>query len=477
MKIRIPSFSTARVLVAGDVMLDRYWDGDTSRISPEAPVPVVRVDTVRDRPGGAANVALNLASLGARATVLGVTGDDEAADTLDAALVGAGIERELIRLRGLKTITKLRVMSQHQQLIRLDFENDAGAHDLNAFVDVYERRLQSSSVVVLSDYGKGTLKRMARLIELGRRAGKPVFVDPKGSDFGIYRGATLMKPNRAEFEAVAGRCTTEAELVRRGEGMRAELELEALLITRGVEGMTLLQRGTEPRHFATRAREVFDVTGAGDTVVAVLAAASGAGCDLAEATALANLSAGIVVRKLGTASVTVPELRRAVFEAEELGHGVVEQEELESLVSSARRGGQRVVMTNGCFDIVHAGHVGFLECARKLGDRLVVAVNDDASVRRLKGIQRPVHSLEQRMEVLAGLGAVDWVVPFPDDTPERLICEIRPDILVKGGDYVPENIAGADCVRAAGGEVRVLPYIEGYSTTGTIERIRGGSEE
>lgn len=473
MKIHIPSFSTARVLVAGDVMLDRYWDGDTSRISPEAPVPVVRVDAVRDRPGGAANVALNLASLGARATVLGVTGDDEAAETLDAALASAGIERELLRLPGLKTITKLRVVSQHQQLIRLDFESDSGAHDLSAFVDVYESRLPISSVVVLSDYGKGTLKQMARLIELGRRAGKPVFVDPKGADFGIYRGATLMKPNRAEFEAVAGRCATEAELVRRGESMRSDLELEALLITRGVEGMTLLQRGTEPRHFATRAREVFDVTGAGDTVVAVLAAASGAGCDLSEATALANLSAGIVVRKLGTASVSVPELRRAVFEAEELGHGVVEQDELEALVSGARAGGQRVVMTNGCFDIVHAGHVSFLECAQKLGDRLVVAVNDDASVRRLKGLQRPVHSLEQRMEVLAGLGAVDWVVPFSDDTPERLICQICPDILVKGGDYLPDTIAGADCVRAAGGEVRVLPYIEGYSTTGTIERIRG----
>ncbi len=468
----IPSFDIARVLVAGDVMLDRYWHGDTARISPEAPVPVVRVLRTEERPGGAANVALNLALLGAKAMVVGVTGDDEAARTLHSTLAAFGIDHHFERLASLDTITKLRVISRHQQLIRLDFEDTPAALDAPGFVDAVASRLEGFSVMVLSDYGKGTLRRVPELIRLGRAAGKVVLADPKGTDFEIYRGASLLKPNRAEFEAVAGTCANERELVERGTSMISELELQALLVTRGDEGMTLLRRDGEPVHLPTHAREVYDVTGAGDTVIATLAAALSAGCALPEAMALANQAAGIVVGKLGTAAVTVAELRRALFEFEEMGRGIVDEDALAALVDGARGQGRRVVMTNGCFDILHAGHVSYLERARRLGDCLVVAVNDDASVRHLKGAHRPVHSLEQRMAVLAGLEAVDWVVPFSGETPERLICRIRPDVLVKGGDYRADEIAGGDCVRATGGEVRVLDYVAGHSTTATIARIQ-----
>lgn len=472
MKLSIPSFNTARVLVAGDVMLDRYWHGDTSRISPEAPVPVVRVQEAEERAGGAGNVAINIAALEADVRVVGLTGDDEAADALARRLQGAGVESSFERLPGITTITKLRVLSRHQQLIRLDFEDGFPAHESSGLLRRFEESLPDAEVVVLSDYGKGTLDTVEQLIAAARVAGKAVLVDPKGSDFQRYRGATLITPNLPEFEAVVGRCNDDNELVAKGERLRQELQLEALLITRSEKGMTLLQQGEQPLHLPTRAREVYDVTGAGDTVVAVLAAALAAGQSLAEATALANLAAGIVVGKLGTASVTVPELRRAMREQNAIEQGVMDEERLLALVQEARAHGEKVVMTNGCFDILHAGHVTYLQQARKLGERLIVAVNDDASVKRLKGPERPVNTMERRMQVLAGLECVDWVVPFFEDTPTRLICKILPDILVKGGDNDPDRIPGGDCVRENGGEVQVMQYVDNCSTTGLISAIR-----
>lgn len=472
MKLSIPSFNTARVLVAGDVMLDRYWHGDTSRISPEAPVPVVRVQEAEERAGGAGNVAINIAALEADARVIGLTGDDEAADALARRLQEAGVASSFERLAGIPTITKLRVLSRHQQLIRLDFEDGFPAHESSGLLRRFEAQLPEVEVVVLSDYGKGTLDNVEQLIAAARAAGKAVLVDPKGADFQRYRGATLITPNLPEFEAVVGRCHDDSELVTKGEQLREALQLEALLITRSEKGMTLLQRGEQPLHLPTHAREVFDVTGAGDTVVAVLAAALAAGQSLAEATALANLAAGVVVGKLGTASATVPELRRAMREQNAIEQGVMDEEPLLALVQEARAHGEKVVMTNGCFDILHAGHVTYLQQARKLGDRLIVAVNDDASVKRLKGEERPVNTMERRMQVLAGLECVDWVVPFYEDTPTRLICSILPDILVKGGDNDPDNIPGGDCVRESGGQVLVMGYVDNCSTTGLISAIR-----
>ncbi len=472
MKIQIPAFDRARVLVVGDVMLDRYWHGATSRISPEAPVPVVHVGHSEERAGGAANVALNISSLGAQTCLLGITGDDDAADSLEALLGGAGIKCVFRRIADTPTVTKLRVISRHQQLIRLDFEDGFAAVNTDDMLQTYRQELENCDVVVLSDYGKGTLAQIEQLIAAARDAGKPVLVDPKSLDFTAYSGATLVTPNMAEFEQVVGVCNSEQEMVEKSAALIDILDLQALLVTRGEHGMTLLRKGEPELHLPTHAQEVFDVTGAGDTVISVLAAALAAGEDLPAATALANLAAGIVVGKLGTASVSVPELRRSVLVGQDAGFGVMNQSQLQIAVEDARLHGERIVMTNGCFDILHAGHVTYLNQARRLGDRLIVAVNDDDSVRRLKGKGRPINPVDRRMTVLAALERVDWVVPFSEDTPERLICEINPDLLVKGGDYKPGDIAGYDCVTRNGGEVVVLDFEDGCSTSDIIETIR-----
>ncbi len=476
MKLQIPAFDKAHVLVVGDVMLDRYWHGSTSRISPEAPVPVVHVRQNEERPGGAGNVALNIAALQADSTLIGLTGDDEAADSLSRSLESAGVQCLFQRLIGIPTITKLRVISRHQQLIRLDFEDGFEDFDTGALLDSYKTALADCGAVVISDYGKGTLKPLRELIDAARAAGKPVLVDPKHTDFSFYAGATLITPNLNEFEAVVGRCRNEAELVDKGLTLISRHDLGALLVTRGEHGMTLLRAGQPELHLPAQAREVFDVTGAGDTVIAVLAAALAAGEGMAEATALANIAAGIVVAKLGTATASVPEIRRALAGRHEAGYGMLSQEQLLVAVEEARAQGERIVMTNGCFDILHAGHVGYLSEARRLGDRLIIAVNDDDSVRRLKGEGRPINSVDRRMTVLAALESVDWVVPFSEDTPERIICAVEPDILVKGGDYKPEQIAGHQCVTAAGGEVKVLGFADGVSTSRIIEAIRQRDE-
>jgi D-beta-D-heptose 7-phosphate kinase/D-beta-D-heptose 1-phosphate adenosyltransferase len=469
----LPDFSKTRLLVVGDVMLDRYWHGATSRISPEAPVPVVRVDAEEARPGGAGNVALNVAALGAEATLLGLTGDDDMARLLEQQLGKRGVRCRFDRLERFATITKLRVVSRHQQLIRLDFEDGFPGYDAGDLLADYARQVGQADVVVLSDYAKGTLREAPQFIAAARAAGRPVLVDPKGADFTRYRGATLLTPNLAELEAVVGRCPDEAAIVARGQGLMADCALEALLVTRGEHGMTLLARDRPPLHLPAQAREVYDITGAGDTVIAVLAAALAAGVPIESATALANTAAGIVVGKLGTACVTPAELHAVLGGGGPAPRGVLDEERLAGAIAAARARGETVVLTNGCFDILHAGHVAYLEEASRLGDRLVVAVNVDDTVRRLKGEGRPVNPLDSRLRVLAALACVDWVVPFSEDTPERLICRLRPDVLVKGGDHDPATIAGGDCVRAAGGQVRSLGYVEGVSTTRIIEILRG----
>lgn len=469
---RTLDFSAARVLVVGDVMLDRYWHGATSRISPEAPVPVVHVQNDESRIGGAGNVAANIAALGAHATLVGLVGDDDDGRTLRQQLVARGVDSRLVTLPDARTITKLRVVSRHQQLIRLDFEAPFAAQTRPRVEQQVRLHLPGHRALVLSDYAKGTLAAAPQLIDMARAAGIPIVVDPKGTDFSRYRGATVLTPNMQEFEAVAGRVDSEEALIERGQNLRETLDLQALLITRSERGMLLIERDRPALPLAARAREVFDVTGAGDTVVAVLAAGLGVGLRLADATALANLAAGIVVGKLGTASVTLDELHRALHEHAEVPTGIVNEEALVGYIRACRAAGERIVMTNGCFDLLHPGHVHYLQQARALGDRLIVAVNDDASVARLKGPSRPVNDLQSRMTLLAALASVDWVVPFSEDTPERLICKLLPDVLVKGGDYRPDQIAGADCVQRAGGEVRILDFVDGHSSTRVIDRIK-----
>jgi D-beta-D-heptose 7-phosphate kinase/D-beta-D-heptose 1-phosphate adenosyltransferase len=473
MTMHLPSFESARVLVVGDLMLDRYWHGGTSRISPEAPVPVVHVNENEERAGGACNVALNIASLGAQCTVMGLCGDDEAASTLERLLHNVGVDPQFVRMPENATVTKLRVMSRSQQLMRLDFEDGFIGRDLSGLEQAFIEHLPGHNIVVCSDYGKGSLRNVSRIIELCNEKNIPVLVDPKGTDFAKYSGASLITPNLSEFEAVVGHCETEDELVEKANTLSEKYDIEALLVTRSEHGMSLMQRGYDPVHVPTQAREVFDVTGAGDTVISTLAASLGAGVTLERAMVLSNLAAGVVVAKSGTASVSPRELENAIMQlSTTTEHGILQEEELYGVLEGCRARGETIVMTNGCFDILHAGHVAYLAEARRLGDRLIVAVNDDDSVRALKGEGRPINPVERRMAVLAALESVDWVVPFPEDTPERLICDIGPDLLVKGGDYKPEEIAGHDCVRRQGGEVVVLGFEDGCSTSRIIDAIR-----
>ncbi|MDN2482028.1 bifunctional D-glycero-beta-D-manno-heptose-7-phosphate kinase/D-glycero-beta-D-manno-heptose 1-phosphate adenylyltransferase HldE [Vibrio agarivorans] len=474
MKPILPNYGDAGVLIIGDVMLDRYWYGPTGRISPEAPVPVVKVENNEERPGGAANVAMNIASLGGHAHIVGLTGTDEPAKVLSDTLSSLNVNCDFVALPDYPTITKLRVLSRGQQLIRLDFEDKFENTDVELMTTRLEKNLPNVSAVILSDYAKGALEHAQTLIQMARKAGKPVFIDPKGADFERYRGATLLTPNMAEFELVVGKVKDEQELIEKGHALIEEFDFEALLVTRSENGMTLLRRGQEPFHLPTQAKEVYDVTGAGDTVISVLAASYAAGKSFEESCALANAAAGVVVGKLGTSTLSEVELAEAVHGSQDTDYGVIGESALIAAVKKAQAKGETVVMTNGCFDILHAGHVSYLNHAATLGDRLIVAVNTDESVKRLKGPGRPVNPTDRRMAVLAGLGAVDWVVPFGEDTPQRLISEVLPDLLVKGGDYKPEEIAGGKEVIANGGAVKVLNFEDGCSTTEIIDAIKGG---
>ena len=470
MAITIPDFSKTHVVVAGDVMLDRYLFGSTGRISPEAPVPVVHVQETDDRPGGAANVAVNLASLGVSTRLLGVVGNDAAADSLRSILKDRGIRCDFHTVGDRPTITKTRVQSRGQQLIRLDQE-DATAAPGDELLKVLRNSIKNAGAVVLSDYGKGALAEVAAMISVCRESGVPVLVDPKASDFQKYRGASVLTPNQGEFEAVAGVCSSDAEMVTRARQMLQDLDLDALLVTRSEKGMLLVEADREPVFISTRAREVFDVTGAGDTVIATLAGAMASGQSLCAAAALANVAAGLVVGKIGVAAVTPGEIGLSLHQRGTGGRNALQAGELKLMVAESRNRGERVIMTNGCFDVLHAGHVAYLEEAKNLGDRLIVAVNDDDSVRRLKGETRPINTLEDRMLVLAGLAAVDWVVPFCGDTPASLIADILPDVLVKGGDYKADDIAGAPDVLRNGGEVRVLAFRDGQSSSRIIDKL------
>ena len=459
------------MLVAGDAMLDEYRFGDTGRISPEAPVPVVKTQGTERRPGGAANVACNIAALGAHVQLAAVIGADDRGQVLSELLIAADVECHLIKAPSAPTIHKLRVLSRNQQLIRLDSEEsfiDQG----DIFAELVRNLLTDADVVVLSDYGKGSLNRVEKIISACVEAQIPVLVDPKGTDFHRYEGATVLTPNQAEFAAVVGYWKSENEFVKRGELLRKQLDLEALLITRGERGMTLFPKGDQTLSIPAEAREVFDVTGAGDTFIALMAVGVGCGLSFEVAAGLANLGAGLVVRKIGVASVTASELRIALHSKGTGGRGLVSVNELEALMKEARYRGERIVMTNGCFDILHAGHVSYLEEAKTLGDRLVIAVNNDDSVKGLKGKSRPINPLEDRMAVLSGLAAVDWVVSFSENTPAKLISKLLPDVLVKGGDYQTGEIVGGKAVIKNGGEVRVLSHKDGRSTSAVIDAIR-----
>jgi D-beta-D-heptose 7-phosphate kinase/D-beta-D-heptose 1-phosphate adenosyltransferase len=471
------NFSNAKLLVVGDVMLDQYWTGQAQRISPEAPVPVVKVSGNEMRAGGAANVALNIAALGAQVHLMGIVGQDVSAQQLNEVLDQSAVTRDWVYCPS-GTICKLRVLSHHQQLIRMDFEKPVESTSAQALVELVKQKVGEYDVLVLSDYAKGALQYVEPMIQAAREAKVPVLIDPKGDDFSRYRGATLIKPNQSEFERIVGLCADDAGLVIKAEQLIEDLDLEALLVTRSEHGMALLSKSAKPYMLKSQAQEVFDVTGAGDTVMAALATAKAAGLSWQNATHLANAAASIVVRKVGTSTVSKAELDNYLQNTlRHKGYVAPSEDELLSLVQAAQEQGEKVVFTNGCFDILHSGHVRYLNEAAKLGERLIVAVNSDESVRQLKGDSRPIVPLDSRMELLAALSCVDWVVPFNEDTPERLICKLKPNVLVKGGDYKPEQIAGAQCVWDAGGQVEVLSFWDGFSTTNIVERIAQAEEK
>lgn len=471
--LTLPNFS-GKVAVVGDVMLDRYWYGTSTRISPEAPVPVVNVNKFEERAGGAANVAINLSSLGIPCELVGIVGEDEAATNLSKILDEKHVQTRFITTSSAPTITKLRILSRHQQLLRVDFEKGYADVDQGRVLQALRHAIKDSKVVICSDYGKGVLSSVQSMIQAARLAHVPVLIDPKGTDFTKYRGATLLTPNMSEFEAVVGKVKDNDDLVAKALRLIQEIELEALLVTRSEDGMSLIVPGKEPLHIPTYAREVYDVTGAGDTVIATLAASLASGLDLPNACAVANRAAGIVVGKLGTSTVSPQELA-AELQGTRRAHtsqGVVTEDELLSEVGRLKSQGKRIVMTNGCFDILHKGHVDYLQKARSLGDVLIVAVNSDESVQKLKGPSRPIVPLENRMEVLAALGCVDLVVPFSEETPQRLISQVLPDILVKGGDYTVEQIAGHKEVLEHGGKVEILNFVDNCSTTSIVNKIK-----
>lgn len=475
----LPRFAACRVLVLGDIMLDRYVLGDVRRISPEAPIPVLKAEARRAVLGGAANVAQNVAALGAGALLVGVVGMDDAASEIGRLLAASpAITACLVPAPSRPTTVKTRFMAGGHQLLRLDEEeNGAIEPALEAQVLAeFEQALPRADVVVLSDYAKGVLtdRVLAHAIAAARAAGKRVIADPKRNSFTAYRGVDVLTPNESEAARAAGLPTDDdAGAVQAGELARAQAEAGAVLVTRSAKGLTLVRRGAPPLHVPTRAQAVADVSGAGDTLIAAFAIGLASGAEMPEAAMLANVAAGMSVGKSGTATVSHAELGAALHRREllALDEKIAETETAQALVAEWRAAGLRVGFTNGCFDLVHPGHVRLLTRARAACDRLVVGLNSDASVRRLKGPDRPVQNEMARATVMASIGAVDLVVLFEEDTPESLIRTLLPSLLFKGADYRMDQVVGADIVRANGGEVRLIDLEAGHSTTATIRRI------
>lgn len=471
-------------LVVGDLMLDEYLWGKAERISPEAPVQVVDVLREDLRLGGAGNVANNLRALGCAVTVASVIGEDENGWALLKAFNRQGIDTSAIcQEPGRRTGRKTRVVAANQQIVRIDRESrdPLGPDAEQRLIAWLQQHVGRFQVVLISDYLKGVLTRsvLAAVIAAARQRAIPVLVDPKGNDYRKYCGASCLTPNRKEAETASGIVIRDQEsLDKAARELMAQVELAHLLITRSEEGMSLFSRSGEAVHIPTVAREVYDVTGAGDTVLALLACGVAGGMSLADAARLANIAAGIAVGKLGTSTVTPDEIIAAVAqEHRDSDSKIKNRDVLAALLDQERGKGRQVVFTNGCFDLLHAGHVKYLQAARRLGDLLVLGLNSDASVRRLKGPKRPLIAEEERSHILAALDCIDYVCLFDEDTPLELITALKPQILVKGGDYTPEGVVGKDIVESYGGRVELIPFVDGKSTTSIIEKILERYEE
>ncbi len=480
----VRAMPSVRVLVLGDVILDRYVNGKASRLSPEAPIPVLRPHSTSAALGGAANVALNVATLGGGATLCGVIGDDAPGAALAALLRDQpGIHADLVTAAGRQTTAKTRFMVGPHQLMRLDEETTASLDPsaASAVLDRFRAALAEADVVVLSDYAKGVLcdAVLGPALALAAAAGKPVIADPKRADFAAYRGADVLTPNELEARAATGiDAADDAGAEQAAQRALAATQGRAVLVSRSERGLTLLEAERPALHVPTRAREVADVSGAGDTLIAALAAALATGAGLAAAATLANIAAGLSVAKQGTATVSAEELLGALHLRDLVATDskiVADAAAAAAHVAEWHRAGLKVGFANGCFDLIHPGHVRLLTEARAACDRLIVALNTDESVRRLKGPTRPVQSETARATVMASLAPVDMVVLFAEDTPREMISRLRPDVLVKGSDYTVETVVGADLVTGWGGRVLLVDLREGFSTTGTIRRMTAAS--
>jgi D-beta-D-heptose 7-phosphate kinase / D-beta-D-heptose 1-phosphate adenosyltransferase len=475
-------FHGLRAVVVGDLVLDRYLWGRVERISPEAPVPVVRLEHKTHAAGGAANVAANLSALGTRVAVAGVLGADEDGRHLRELLRASGIDTQaILQAADRPTVCKTRVLGGQQQMLRFDVEKVAELDpDLKSrLLCEIEQRAADSSLMILSDYGKGLLDVLTcrSIVERARALSIPVFVDPKGLNYEKYRGCSLISPNRMELAAAASVDTENLELLfRAGQRLRSDLEIRYLVVTLGELGMALLDESGIHR-FPAVAREVFDVSGAGDTAIATIAAAVAAGLHLHDAIRLANLAAGIVIRKVGTVPVSREELLASLASDEEATEKLCTSDALLQRVARWRAAGRRIVFTNGCFDLFHAGHLALLEQAKRLGDCLVVALNTDRSVRTIKGAGRPILSEDSRAKLVVALPCVDAVILFDEETPLNLIGAVRPDVLVKGGDYAEDEVVGASEMKNWGGKVALIPLVEGFSTLAILKRMVSSPRE
>jgi D-beta-D-heptose 7-phosphate kinase/D-beta-D-heptose 1-phosphate adenosyltransferase len=476
-------FSQLKVLVIGDIMLDRYIHGEVERISPEAPVPVLRHAQRYERAGGAANVAMNLAGLGCQTFLAGFWGSDPEQADLAAILQTAGIDTVGVVSSSLPTISKTRIVGRMQQLLRLDIESrDAPpAVETQRLLERATGLVSKVHAVILSDYAKGALSTplCEAVIQAGRAAGIPILADPKTPDFGKYTGATTVCPNLGELSSATGISSHHTEaLLAAGQALVSKHDFQFLTVTMSEKGISVLRRDSV-FHSPARAREVFDVSGAGDTVIATLAASLAGGLQIETAVELANVAAGIVVGKIGTVPIAQHELIAALTPSSGLtaGEKILDIERAQKRVAEWRASGETIVFTNGCFDILHVGHITLLEECRRFGSKLVLGLNADASICRLKGPTRPIVGERERARVMAALAAVDAVVLFEDDTPLELIRTLKPNVLVKGGDYTVDTVVGHEDVVAAGGRVEIVPTVEGFSTTNIVKKLAGNATQ
>ncbi len=465
------------ILVVGDLIVDKYIWGTVDRISPEAPVQVVSVNDEEIRAGGAGNVAHNLVSLGCSVTFASVIGNDTDGKEMLSRLNQKGVDTSAVQLSSArKTCIKTRVLAQRQQMLRIDRETTkpVSSAEMRLLFEQISALLTEVQAVIVSDYLKGVLtpELLKQTINACRRQNIPILIDPKGEDFSRYNGATVLTPNRRETEiATKIKIADETSLVTAGKQLKNDYHFGAVIITRSEEGMTLFSQNNEVHHFPTKAREVFDVSGAGDTLIATIGAVLAAGFSLGTAVKIGNIAAGVVVGKLGTSTVTPEEIASQYAQGKTAESKILHQKQLKKIVDIHRQRGETIVFTNGCFDLLHAGHVWYLQQARQRGDVLILGLNADTSIRRLKGEKRPLLAENERAQILSALDCISHIVIFEEDTPMKLLEIIRPDLLVKGGDYTADQVVGKEFVESYGGVVELISFVEGKSTTNIVDKI------